>query len=342
MRAYEDCMRVFIMCLFLTVVCTDSNAINHRLFYPESDSLKKAKFKLLELRSFEDNIVGYTFESDDKPFADVTFSFRTRIFPFDYLVKIIPKKHRPELGLHFAFTGRLAQYIGTRYSNPVVEKRFNPYLFMEFRPRKKLSNLLFQVGYGHESNGQSIDDSASFFTTANLPRNTVNETKDKISRGWDYIGSTVKLDLFPETYKVLTYEAEIGIRYFLQRGVMQKGKEEYDDWERNWYGENFTRNNVSGILVAFTCFVDSSFINKVRLSYETGIHRPLTASTVKILIGFRIGNFPLSFSYRYGYNGDLAQYGKLTGSFGIESLIPSFQRPEDKRKRRPGDLPHLQ
>jgi hypothetical protein len=320
--------------VLLVIAFSDLLAQKNTTLTSASDSSKKAKFKLLELRSFEDNIAGYTFESDDKPFVDVTLSLRTRIFPFDYLVNFLPKIYRPDLSLHFAFTGRFAQYVGTRHSNPVVEKRFNPYMFLEFRPFKKYSNLLMQTGYGHESNGQSIDDSATFYITAMLPYNNINETKDKISRGWDYVGTAVKMDIYPKKHAQLIYEMEIGMRYFLDRGFLQNGKEEYHTWERDWYGAKYTRNNVAGISASFTCFVDSSFINKMRVTFETGISRPFTASTIKILLGFRIGNFPVSFSYRYGYNGDFAQYGKSTSSIGIESLLPSFQRPEDKRKRR--------
>lgn len=326
-------MRFFVLFFGLVCISFKSSSKNTSDFISESDSIKKAKLQLIELRSFEDNIVGYTFESDDKSFVDVTLSLRTRVFPFDYLVNVLPKKIRPDLSLHFAFTGRFAQYVGTRHSNPVVEKRFNPYMFLEFRPRKKLSNLLFQAGYGHESNGQSIDDSATFYITAELPYNSINETKDKISRGWDYIGTSVKLDIFPKKYRKLIYEAEFGIRYYLDEGFLQNGKEEYHPWERDWYGANYTRNNVAGISTSFTCFVDSSFVNKMRVTFETGVTKPFMASTIKLLMGFRIADFPISFSYRYGYNGDLAQYGKSTNSIGIESLIPSFQRPENRDKR---------
>jgi hypothetical protein len=114
---------------------------------------------------------------------------------------------------------------------------------------------------------------------------------------------------------------------------LQGGKEEYHDWEHAWSGANYMRNNVTGISATFTCFIDSGFINKIRIGYETGIVRPFVANTIKLQLGLKIGNFPLSFIYRYGYNGDLAQYGKPNGSFGIESLIPSFDRPVDKRKR---------
>jgi hypothetical protein len=327
-------MRFFFLCVLFLFAFFNLPAKSETSFLFNPDSTKNAKLILLELRAFEDNMIGYTFESDDKSFLDATLSFRTRIFPFDYLVNVLPMSFRPDLSLHFAFTGRFAQYIGTRHSNPIVEKRFNPYMFLEFRPRKKLSNLLFQAGYGHESNGQSIDDSSSFYKIAEFPNNNINETKDKISRGWDYVGTTVKFCLYPQHHKQLIYETEIGLRYFLQKGFMQNGKEEYNPWERDWYGPNYTRNDVAGISAAVTCFVDSSFINKIRISFETGIDRPFTASTVKLLLSVRVANFPISFSYRYGYNSDLAQYGKLTSSIGIESLIPSFQRPVDKRKRR--------
>jgi outer membrane phospholipase A len=287
----------------------------------------------LQLQSYEDNTLGYTSDSDDKPFIDFTVSFRTCFYPFDYLMKIIPKKYRQDLHLNFAFTGRFGQYMGTRYSSPVIAKRFNPVLFFQYCPKNKFKNLTLQFGYGHESNGQSIDDSVSFFKTAALPHNNINETIDKVSRGWDYVGTSIIADFFPKNKPKLIFEGDITVKYYLNNGILQGRKEEYQDWERGWKGANYTRNSINRLAVTFTCFIDSFFINKVRVGYETGITNPFANSSVKLLLGIKIGNFPIAITYRYGYSGDLAQYGKLNNSFGFEYIVTSYNRPDDKRKR---------
>ncbi len=327
-------MKTKVIVIFFFLIFCEAKAVDINGRISGTDSIKRQNFRLLQVLSFEDNLLGYTFSSDDKPFVDISLSFRIRIFPFDYVMKVIPVKYRPDLHLHLAYSGRFGQYVSTRYSNPVIEKRFNPYLFLEYSPRKKYRNLSFQFGYGHESNGQAIDDSSTFYITAELPHNSINETKDKISRGWDYVGGNTTVDFFPKKLPKIILQSSLSINYFLDYGILQGSKEEYGPWERDWSGENYTRNEVSGLALMFTCFLDSVFVDKIRFAYETGIARPLMTNSIKILLGFKVGRFPISLTYKYGYNGDLAQYGKLTTTFGIESFIPSFEKPDDRRKRR--------
>jgi len=317
------------ICFGIIFIC--SNVLVSSNLKP--DSTKKKIVQLLQIQTYEDNSLGYTFDSDDKPFADFTVSFSTRFYPFDYLMKLVPKPYRQNLHLNLAFTCRFGQYIGTRYSSPVVAKRFNPVVFLEYSPKNKFKNITLQIGYGHESNGQAIDDSISFFKTAALEHNNINQTKDYVSRGWDYVGTCIVSEFFPARKPKLVLETDVSVKYYLPKGIMQGAKEEYHEWERDWSGANYSRNNVSGIVVTFTCFIDSFFINKVRVGYETGIIHPLANNSIKLLLGFKIGNFPMALTYRYGYNGDLAQYGKVNSSFGVEYILSSFNRPDDNRKR---------
>jgi len=297
------------------------------------DSTKKRLVQQLQIQTYEDNLLGYSFDSDDRPFADFTVSFRTCIYPFDYLMKLFPEKARQNIHLNLALTARFGQYIGTRYSSPVIEKRLNPVLFLEYTPKNKYKNMALQLGYGHESNGQAIDDSVTFFKTAALLHNDVHQTIDKISRGWDYIGTSLLSDYFCVKNPNIVLETDVSLKYYLNYGILQGKKEEYHSWETAWSGADYTRNDVSGISVSFTCYIDSSLLNKVRINYETGIGKPFYANSIKLLIGFKLGNFPIAFSYRYGYNGDLAQYGKVNQSFGIEYYLSSYNRPNDRRKQ---------
>src|SRR5258708_33525620 len=87
-------------------------------------------------------------------------------------------KKLPDSRLYFAFTGRWGQYIGDRYSSPVIAKRFNPKLFWRqnlnyvCQERKedgtlavskhcegnpdKVPGTYIEAAIGHESNGQTI------------------------------------------------------------------------------------------------------------------------------------------------------------------------------------------
>ena len=61
-------------------------------YAPKRDSTKKRLVQQLQIQTYEDNLLGYSFDSDDRPFADFTVSFRTCIYPFDYLMKLFPEK----------------------------------------------------------------------------------------------------------------------------------------------------------------------------------------------------------------------------------------------------------
>lgn len=325
--------RIFAFCIFL-MICffrghSNASHIHDGPVKPKASS--KKVIRQLQIQTYEDNLFGYTWDNDDQAFVDVTVSLQARLYPFDYLLKLFSEPKRPNLHLNIAFTGRFGQYIGTRYSSPVIEKRLNPVLFLQYN-FKQYQNTALQLAYGHESNGQALDDSTSFFETAALNHNTVNQTIDKVSRGWDYIGLSYVSDIFPEAMPHVVFETNVALKYFLDNGFLQGHKEEYRTWESSWDFMQYKRNDVSGIAASFTCFIDSFFVNKIRIGYETGIAKPFEAHSVKVSLGFNFGNMPVEFYYRYGYNGDLAQYGKLNQSLGIAYTLSSFSRPGDRRK----------
>src|SRR5260221_11789185 len=85
-----------------------------------------------QLCGYELTSVGYTKDSDDVGFLDLRLSLRFQVMP--ELMTRAMNGLSPGLGdnsgLYFAFSGRFGQYIGTRDSSPVVEKRFEPKLFI--------------------------------------------------------------------------------------------------------------------------------------------------------------------------------------------------------------------
>ena len=294
---------------------------------------KKKLEQVLKLQTFEDNLVGYSFDSDDQPFLDFTLSESLRVYPFDKLSNLIQQ----DLHLYFSFTTRLAQYIGTRPSSPVIEKRFNPQMFLEYSPKKGPIDLKIRFGYGHESNGQSVEDSATFYSLShsykiNKSQDPIKQTLDYMSRGWDYVGLSGVYDFATRKDKNVEIETELNLRYYLDYGFMEGNKEEYRSWESPWYGNRYTRNEVSGLTAIFTVFRPERFINKLRLSYESGITSPFAHNTVKVLLGFNVMKLPMGITYMNGYNGDIAQYGKRISSLGITFVISSFDKPFLKPK----------
>ncbi len=278
----------------------------------------------LNLETFEDNFIGTTWDSDDRVFMDFTVSLVYELFNF-------ARYADKDIAFKFAFTGRLGQYIGTRYSSPVVGKRFNPYFFFEYRPACK--NMFMSLGYGHESNGQSIDDSVTFMSSANSANSDEHQSIDYISRGWDYIGLGYLHNFHLLANCISTFNGSL--RAYLNNGLLQGPTEGYRVWERDWYGKRYARNEVSGISGTLIAdFVPRSNINskgvrikRIKLGYETGIMAPFLTNSFKCSITVNAMHVPLTFSYSNGYNGDLAQYGIRNNSFSVGLLLSSFDFP---------------
>lgn len=338
---------LFPFCLSAQIATSGLPAVKSNVI---EDTIKNNS-QILYLESFEYNTVSYTNDSDDEGFMDFTISQRYPLRFIEYLYPFISGQqynittsgdtinHRINpyyFSLHFAFTGRFAQYIGSRDSGPVIGKRFNPFLFIEYshpdRPNSK-----YRFGYGHESNGQSINDSTTFLSAAYNNEENINETIDYISRGWDYWSASATICFLPESENIVLF-TDLSLRYYLKKGILQGGNEEYRTWERDWSGRNLQRNDVSGISIAAECVIDKALVNKIRVSAETGIKNTLRYNSIRAQISINQALFPLYLSYANGYNGDLAQFGKRNSSFSVGLLFSTFNFPLLIRSEREAKL----
>ncbi|MBF9141279.1 hypothetical protein [Hymenobacter properus] len=332
-----------------------------RGFGDEADSVARPqqKYELL-LQSFEYNTVSFTKDSDDAAFMDFTVSQRYPLPLVEWLrlfagqpwllgrwwpnvrpryeidsaccrpAKPSRRKYYSAVRLNFAFSGRFGQYIGTRPSSPVIGKRFNPYLFLEYHfrhPSLVPRGASVRVGYGHESNGQGIADSAAFYATVANSHGTERDTRDYISRGWDYWGGDVSWNLYETPNRKHVVVADLAGRAYLRRGALQGEKEEYRRWEQPWAGSNLRRNEVSGLAASLEYVSECEFFNRVRLSAETGMTRPFRYNSWRALVCLRVGQLPVFASYADGYNGDLAQFGIRNQSVSAGLLLTSFGFP---------------
>ena len=113
------------------------------------------------LQLYEPISAGYTKDSDDVPFLDVTLSLKFRLAP----EFVQDRNYR----LFLAFTTRFGFYLGTRESSPVIGKTYNPKLIWRYIPESgtRASSVgransverrgYLDLAYAHESNGQSIN-----------------------------------------------------------------------------------------------------------------------------------------------------------------------------------------
>lgn len=292
----------------------------------------------LPLQTLETNFLGYTKDADDGPFMDFTISEAYHIQAFQKLDSMWSSRHFNlySFKLYFGFTGRFGQYLTGRKSAPVIGKRFNPVIYFQYHPTGH-QRFKANFGYGHESNGQSIGDSATFYATVkNAQGNSTNrklyvdQTIDYISRGWDYL--TLEGMYYWERGKEVKLLADITLRYYLENGLLQGHREEYQGWERDWFGKNLKRNNVSGLRAYIDWYPPKTgwnwlYLRDLRADYESGIAQPFRYNSVKLLIGFNLWTLPLCITYANGYNGDLAQYGKRNHSLGVALALTTLTKP---------------
>jgi hypothetical protein len=277
----------------------------------------------VQLTSHEPSTIGLTWDNDDQRFLDFALSLKYELLP-----KPMRQLGNGDYQLYFAFSARFGQYVGTRDSEPVITKRFNPNLFLRHLGDQSQSESLDFV-IGHESNGQSINTPAEYQSArdaAIAAGHPPDDAKDNISRGWDYVGVDWRRIPWrdPGRYRI---SAQAGVKMFLSRGPFQKSPEEYSSWENDPEGK--PRNEVSGLSASFN-YYNESFRGalfdgfKAGVRYETGYRNPVRFNTVRLEVGSRFLDLPLVIWVRHGYTSDLAQYYKKGSSVGVAVEIGSF------------------
>jgi hypothetical protein len=198
--------------------------------------------------------------------------------------------------LFFSGTVRGGQYIWGRPSAPVVEKRFNPQLFLRWwvpdDAGRESPNRFVDLIYAHESNGQSITSEERFNEQREIYRKLENfpdsqlaadrslrSARDAISRGWDYIGVNASWSWRNERHVAL-----LKMREYLPWGLLQKDAEQSNEWE----GDGPTHP---------------------RRQYD---------------LGAALWRRPVSVWVRYGYNSNLTNYYRRDTSFGGGISIWAF------------------
>jgi outer membrane phospholipase A len=311
-RIVSAASQSLIVAASLFVGCASYAADTDRCFSKQNENRSQLGHEPV-LCSYEPNTIGWTKDSDDVGFMDFKLSVRYQIFPFP--------KEGENWATYFAFTGRFGQYIGTRDSSPVVAKRFNPKIFFRHWADDKHRDYV-DIGYNHESNGQSIHTLAQF-QQAQQDAQRSGFAYDQISRGWDFLDLVWKKEWPDErssTYLVL--------KYFLPRGLLQGKPEEYGTTFAETDPEGKPRNQVNGVGGIYKRFLSDAWCLtekcKFAATYETGYRRIARYNTFRLEYGFKVSHLPLTVWGQTGYGSDLAQYYKKVSSLGFEVEIGSF------------------
>jgi len=248
---------------------------------------------------------------------DFKLSVRYQIYPFP--------ETEDKWATYFAFSGRFGQYLGTRDSSPVVTKRLNPKFFFRQWMDKSGTGDYFDIGYNHESNGQSINTAAGFAQAqqdALLKDGSTNAAYDQISRGWDYV-DFVWRKKFPE----LGGNVFFVLKYFLPDGLFQGKAEEFGTDFPETDPEGKPRDRVNGVGAMYKKIIPKCLGGeecKFVVAYETGYRNIAKYNTFRLEYGFKVLHIPLIVWGQSGYGSDLAQYYKKVSSAGIAVEIGSF------------------
>ncbi len=268
------------------------------------------------LQPHEPITAGYTHDSDDKPYLDVTLSAKVRLLPLEWT----GTRNR----VFLAMSTRFGFYWGTRAGSPVIGKDYHPELFWRFSPTGRFGDSV-DVGYAHESNGQLVHTPQQYQDELALLHDA-QYTDNFIHRGWDYLEVNWRQH-YPADVATL-FEG----KYFLPDGLLQGTPDEYHTWEDNPQGKS--RRDVDGLALqveypssAVRFPVNSSSIASrpsLTLRYLTGYSQPLRYNTLRAEFGFQLLSLPLAIWVQRGYMSNLAMYYQRVQSFGIELRFETF------------------
>lgn len=290
--------------------------------YASSDPGCDAKIKL---QDYGPNTVSIRKDDHDEANIDFTLSQMIPMFHDGCKGNLSNKDWyvRP----YFAFNGQFGFYaLDDRDSKPVLGKRFNPKFFLRHWIGDEGEKGYIDVGYAHESNGQSINNEQAYLLKRDefiQKGERATFANDYLSRGWDYIDINYKKKTRDDPFYVS--DVYVNLKYFLDDGLFQGEPEEYYSWETS---NGKSRDQVDGISV----LVKSSNIRatkkyglKAALLLTTGYQDIFQYNTAKIEITYKIKDWPpIQFWAASGYNSDLTDYYKYINSIGVGFEMRNF------------------
>ncbi len=265
------------------------------------------------------------------PYLDFTLSLKHPLFAnwemleqlqakgADVMEALIPGDQEYLVQPYLAFTGRFSQYIGTRQSSPVMERRFNPSLFYRIWSS---DDAWFDAGLAHESNGQRIN------TQEALAREQLDYVargedaqfaRDALSRGWDYSFIDWQRSWNSQ------WQTHLQLRHYLSDGPLQGKSEEYNLWEDGGRQAR-PRSAYDGVSISLQynfnrsrCFVGTAFVcfNKLDVKQETGYSGLFKHKTTTVEFTTDFFGLPVQLWSRNGYASDLVDYYRYTKSWGL-------------------------
>lgn len=282
--------------------------------YAECDHSK------LKLQDYEPNTAVVRNDQHDKNHLDFVLSQMYPLF-HDGCEGSTSKQAHWLLRPYFSFTGQFGFYaFNNRSSNPVIGKRYNPKLFV--RHWINDNGEYFDIGYAHESNGQSIDTQSSYLqkqAEIDALGDSSEFANDYLSRGWDYIDINYKFNMPIVGFHRLSYY--LNLKFFLNNTYLQGEAEEFYPWETNNGKERSEVDGISFMIKSSDITDQKSYGVKLALLHTTGYKNAFRYHTGKMEITYKMKNWPPFLLWvANGYNSNLTDYYRdvFGVGFGIE------------------------
>jgi len=306
---------------------------------PVDEKVKHAALlpKRAMLTSYEPNIMSTRMDDNDinAMYLDFKVSLKYPVFHDGYF-----SDGNDPLNLYLAFSGRLSQYIETDISSPVVGRRFNPKLFSRYVFGD--GDDYVDIGYNHESNGQSIVSPEGLAQKQQELGPTYDIlAREFISRGWDYWSVDVKKTFFDKNSRYGELSTYLNLHYYVSNGILQGKPEEYNTWEDGGMVEkprseydgitflarwDFPRDFcMSELLILHNIdLFEGACAQKIAWQHKTGYDKPFENTSNLLELTVDLWGLPVMFWGQTGYNNDFVDYYRNVNSWGIALELNTF------------------
>ena len=223
----------------------------------------------------------------------------------------------------------------TRASGPVVNRLNNPEIhyrigWLPFFGQTDPAVEYLDLAFGHESNGQTIDDVDTFYREIERGRNAI----DSVSRGWDYISLEARSALFGAEDSNGNKGAYLTVNlrnYFQNGGLSHKEDdifwditnssriEEFDGLRLSFEYKRldaalFNDSGAGGFLLGANLSID------IRTGISSAFDNVSTTTDLSFLISILDFHLPLFVRYFDGYGDEIVRYHEHSSyrAFGLK------------------------
>lgn len=255
-----------------------------------------------DLRGYEPTYLVYAFDDEAHVEFKVSIKYPLLESTIGWFGKMIGGSNQ----VYFSYTGIYDFFVFSdekvRASAPVISRLQSPGLFLtNTRPVFEGGGLeTVSLGWFHESNGQQIQDNATFVNTLHA--------EDYVSRGWDYLGLDMQFRQKDPWFMDgdVTYLLRMRAYCSCQGFGLIAGKE--DDIRIFGGTEKAEINDFDGFRFGIDNYANKRLQYGLSLRTGTSSTEALKHISYQVEVAYRVSNVPIKLFYFNGYGKDISTY----------------------------------